>query len=462
LVYPRLFAELSYSADRDVWPIPAATLGGLRDILGKSWSCRDLQTSAFLAPDEVRTCCQRFFVNGEMKGDVVLDVEVSRNGAVPIEFVREAKADLLRAINTGAPSACDGCPFMEFREWPAVGEEKIQYLSMEHHSVCNLRCTYCDETYYGGKTVEYDAKGTIEAWASAGALDDGIQIVWGGGEPVLDRNFERYLDVIDDYCSRPSHRFLSNSRIFSQRISSYLARGLGTLTTSVDAGTEESFIQVRGRSGFDRTLKNLKEYTKSNPHLTTVKYILTTGNMDLSSLTSFVRACEAHGLMNCSFQISVDFKFEKISWSDLSSVLMLFSELYDHGASFIFLDDLIYNRLDWSRYSLEQVLDFAGDRGFIGNRDLPREAILWGTGFQANRIAESIHLPFESVFLAATSGSEIDMHSEFHGVPVVSPREAVEIGQDVVIAAVQAVPRIRQQLIDLGLPESRIFRKLLL
>ena len=36
----------------------------------KKYSCQDLQQSVYFAPRELRHCCQRFFVKGEMKGDV--------------------------------------------------------------------------------------------------------------------------------------------------------------------------------------------------------------------------------------------------------------------------------------------------------------------------------------------------------------------------------------------------------
>ena len=27
---------------------------------------------------------------------------------------------------------------------------KVKFLSIEQHSICNLRCTYCSPVYYGG------------------------------------------------------------------------------------------------------------------------------------------------------------------------------------------------------------------------------------------------------------------------------------------------------------------------
>ena len=36
----------------------------------KTYGCEDLQGSIYFAPNVLRHCCQRFFVNGKMQGDV--------------------------------------------------------------------------------------------------------------------------------------------------------------------------------------------------------------------------------------------------------------------------------------------------------------------------------------------------------------------------------------------------------
>ena len=39
-------------------------------------SCKHLESSLYLAPNELRACCQRFFYKGEIRGDAkLLDVE---------------------------------------------------------------------------------------------------------------------------------------------------------------------------------------------------------------------------------------------------------------------------------------------------------------------------------------------------------------------------------------------------
>ena len=35
-------------------------------------SCKSLETSLYIAPNEIRACCQRFFRDGKMRGDAKL------------------------------------------------------------------------------------------------------------------------------------------------------------------------------------------------------------------------------------------------------------------------------------------------------------------------------------------------------------------------------------------------------
>ena len=65
----------------------------------------------------------------------------------------------------------------------------VNYLSMEHHSICNLECTYCSETYFGGAKPSYNVEKTVEMMLDTGALRDCSIVVWGGGDPVFIQKF---------------------------------------------------------------------------------------------------------------------------------------------------------------------------------------------------------------------------------------------------------------------------------
>ena len=79
---------------------PMVIAQGVEEMSGKSWSCTDLHHSLFLRPDQVRTCCKRFFVDGQMRGDVVLfDVDGKGDAPISRQAVLDAKRDLHQKIN---------------------------------------------------------------------------------------------------------------------------------------------------------------------------------------------------------------------------------------------------------------------------------------------------------------------------------------------------------------------------
>ena len=120
-------------------------------------SCIHIQNSVYLSPHEIRACCQRFFVDNKIKGDVAL-LALDEPKDIDFSEVINAKEKLVTDINSGEDDRCNGCSLLEEREWPKIAEEKINVISIENHSLCNMKCTYCSDTYYGGVEPQYSLK----------------------------------------------------------------------------------------------------------------------------------------------------------------------------------------------------------------------------------------------------------------------------------------------------------------
>ena len=43
-------------------------------------TCKDLESSLYLGPDQFRACCQRFFYEGKMRGDAPL-INLNKNSS---------------------------------------------------------------------------------------------------------------------------------------------------------------------------------------------------------------------------------------------------------------------------------------------------------------------------------------------------------------------------------------------
>ena len=290
-------------------------------------SCKDLESSMYIAPNEIRSCCQRFFYKGKMRGDAkLLDIE---NGTTPkSNDIALARKKLFNDIQGDKSESCLGCPFIyNSKEKPNFNSE-IKHLSIEHHSVCNLRCSYCSEIYYGGKRSKYNIVEFIKYLSDSKAFKDCKQVVWGGGEPTLDKSFELIVKEIDRYAN-PNiyHRVFTNSVRYHEAITEFLKKGLIKIVTSIDAGTREKFKEVRGRDRFYNVFENLQKYSSINPNKITIKYILTEENLNEDELNNFVLNCIKYDLKNCCYQISMNYKYENLELNYLKSITYLMGVL---------------------------------------------------------------------------------------------------------------------------------------
>jgi len=439
----------------------------MEEIMTKSWGCTDLYHSAFLAPDQVRTCCKRFFVEGELRGDVVLfDVAGDEDAATLNARILEEKRGLLADINCGKKTPCDGCPFLEFKEWGGLEPLDVHYLSLEYHSVCNLRCSYCCELFYGGELPRYNVAALIDELLKGNALERCSTIVWGGGEPVLHRDFESLVKKLMVHLPATRQRVLTNALVHSDAVQQLLATGNASVTTSIDAGTKETFLRVRGRPGLEPCLKNLERYAAVSASSVTIKYIFTEGNCTVDEVRAFALRVREHHLVDCNFQISMDFKEEDVSLDDLIPMVVLHELLVEMGGRIVFLDDLLCQRLhELDQDSLHEIVGKLGSIGVKGGLALPSDytsVAIWGGGWQAKYLLEKTAF-FRSVsveFFVDSRDSMIGGH--YMGHEVKGPDALVGTDTPILIAAVQSAPLIYSELQRLGIEESRVIRQLVL
>lgn len=448
--------------------------------LEKAWSCKDIENSVFFAPNEIRTCCKRFFVEGEIKGDVILEIptrkvtlsvdENMNKNRIEAEQIRTAKRDLFRRINLGQDNPCRLCPYLELREnWNDFSKDmQISYVSMEQHSLCNLRCSYCDEKYYGGLLPDYDLLGSVESLLDTGALSELRTVVWGGGEPTLDPNFSHLLSAMKSTSKSCEHRFLSNGVRYSNEIAETLSTTSSMLVTSIDAGDEEIYTRVRGRKGFTKSLKNLQKYLNIAPNSVVIKFIFTEGNKSLDTVKKFANSIIEFELQNAFFQISFDFKDEAINEQDFIFPLVMYAEMYHANAKYIFLDDLLTTRLR-SGLSRAKGRDLLLANGYstdcLAEPIMYKESgiVLFGAGDQAKIMNSRFGLlknwPISAIVETGYGGNS---NKVFLGHPVGDLNQYRDRPEQIALAGVQSIPKMFNTALDLGISRDRIIRELFL
>jgi len=361
----------------------------LREVFSTRLSCKDLDSSLFLGPDEIRACCKRFFVKGIRKGDVVL---LKADDKIDLSLIESAKKKLIDRINDGSATECSGCPYIE--RGPAQASS-ISYLSLENFAYCNMRCTYCSAKYYGGTEARYNAANIV---AQVAALPDGFDanchVVWGGGEPTLSPRFDAINQSLLSLPQSGKIRVLSNSLKYSAELEAQLHDSRFHLVTSIDAGTESTFRRIRGKSGIDEVIGNLVRYQKvlDDPRRLTVKYIVGADNFSSAELHAFVEKIAATPLLQSFFQVSCDFTLDSPENDLICALYELSLRLLNAGARIVFFDDLVRDRVRITRERSEMVKKHLGEEGIdmqlLLTPDFQTNVALWGAGKQAEWLVQ--------------------------------------------------------------------------
>lgn len=350
-------------------------------------SCRDLKNSIFLGPKEIIGCCKRFFYKGKMKGDIVL---MSESSDVNLKNIIKRKSEVEEGINSETYDPCEGCPYIE--RYSREDHNKINYISLENFTYCNMRCTYCSPKYYGGKEAVYDTHDIISELIDGNYLGDKVHVVWGGGEPTLQKQFKEITENLIGIDNVYKIRILSNSLRFSKDLYDLASNEKIRIVTSIDAGTQDVFKKIRGRGEILTVLQNLKTYTEKikDPENLTLKYILTEQNYHSDELAEFVNLLKEFGFENNFVQISCNFLYDRLDDELIFSIYELASRLLREGFKFVYFDDLIRDRLSIEKDTADKVMEYLSKRNLLHENILyygsDKKVVLWGDGYQSKWI----------------------------------------------------------------------------
>ncbi|MEW6008466.1 MAG: radical SAM protein [Candidatus Omnitrophota bacterium] len=411
----------------------------------KSWSCSGLHYSIFAAPDVLRHCCKRFFVNGQMRGDVEI-FKVFSNSDISTKKILEHKQKLYEDINSGKETPCSSCPWIKYDDWEPFNKLKIKHLSIENHTVCNLRCTYCNETYYGGKKSNYDIMHLYKELKLKDAFDENISLVWGGGEPLLLNSFYEIFSTLTQELAPSRNNIFTNAIIYSDSVAKYLKEGKVTITTSIDAGFRSTYNKIRGSDKLITVLQNLKKYYQCDKDGITVKYLLLQENSNEDEVLAFVDKIKEYGLSGCTFQISTNYKTERIDEKIARTSIFLFNELKKCGTKLINFDDHLRPRLNSMRDSLN-----------IKSSYSDKDVIIWGAGDYAEMMLKESSF-FNNRNIRCFVDSSRQKHGKKFGPYEIKPPKAVLENEDtyIFIASTSYYRQIYSQILDMGVSPKRI------
>ena len=431
----------------------------------KTLSCRFLQRAVYYGTDELRHCCKRFYYKGEMKGDVPI-FSLENNPDVSLERIIKAKKELINKINKNEQTGCTGCPVLERAVWKDIQSEKFDHISIEHHARCNMRCSYCSETYYGGKVSQYNIFQALGQLVNENKIRSDCQVAWGGGEPTMSPDFKELISFINNSVKPKTQRFFSNAINYSEDIANLLKKNIASLTTSVDAGSIKTFKKVRGVNQYIKVLKNLKKYYDISKKNTVIKFIFTEHNSTKEEIESFVNDINKYGLKNGNFLISSNFKDENLTLDQAHLIIYLHSLLINNGAFTCALDDhvrpriskiskKIFNEKTYLNLNSEQINKTFEKIKYTKNN--LSEIIVWGIGEYANLLLDNSVTFSDTKVKFFVDSNPHKQGTIFRKSKVLKPDEIQNHNNPILIASSFWYHEIYENLISCGIEKSRIY-----
>lgn len=409
-------------------------------------SCKDLKNSIFFGPGEIIGCCKRFFYKGKMKGDIVL---MNNSSDITLNKILDRKKEVEDLINMESYEECEGCPYLQ--RFEKNNDEKVNYISLENFTYCNMKCTYCAPKYYGGREPAYDTDSIISDLLNGEYLGNDVHIVWGGGEPTLKPKFDVITNNLLNSDKVSKIRVLTNSLRFSKSLDEMASNKKIRIVTSIDAGSQTKFKEIRGKGEIVKVLENLKIYNEKidAPENLTIKYILTEDNYYSEELEEFVRVIKEFGFENNFIQISCNFKLETPTEEMTYAIYELAGRLLNSGFQFVYFDDLIRDRLNLSKEMAENIIEFLKSKNLFHKNILSHHSnqniILWGDGYQSKWIKnKTLFGKTGNIFKVVTNADELS-DTELNDNIIICP------------AAIQSLPEIYKEIKKSNLIDKTIF-----
>lgn len=251
-------------------------------------SCEWIESRVVLELKELKFCCIGHSGN---KGYVPMTPY--DGGPLPVEEIRKARRRLTALNNNpSADSGCKGCHFLVKKDWQREKKTTALFHSvyLSSFSICNLACRYCfvylREFTEVSNVAGYPLLPVFREMIEKGYLDGHAYIEWGGGEPTIVKDFAELMRLL------MQHGYEQQIHTSSVKYSAELEQGLRTghvrAVTSVDSGTRETYLAVKGRDRFETVWENVRRYCASGGDMT-IKYILRKNNSDERNVLEFWR-----------------------------------------------------------------------------------------------------------------------------------------------------------------------------
>jgi molybdenum cofactor biosynthesis enzyme MoaA len=303
-------------------------------------SCEWIESRVVLEQKHLKFCC---IGHSGHKGYVPI-CEYD-GGEIPADKILAARAKLIEENNGDGDTLCKGCHFLQKKDWHKERKTTalLDTVYVSSFSICNLHCRYCfvylNEFTEVSHVAGYPLLPVFEDLVNKGHLAPDGKIEWGGGEPTIVKGFAEIMRML----MRTGHtqQIHTSSVKFSPELAEALRLGKVQAVTSVDAGTRETYKEVKGRDRFDVVWENVEKYARTGGNMS-AKYILRENNSDEKNIREFIARCQGAGIKN--LVLTPDFREiaqEQVTEETIYGFALMVHEAERHGIPVMIRDEYL-------------------------------------------------------------------------------------------------------------------------
>ena len=247
-------------------------------------SCAFIEGSLIMHPRNFYHCC--IPVNGKFGSTMICEYT---GGELPLSSIEDSRnhyRKMAKNLDDYPECHCNGCVNLVEYHWD--NNYFFNNLHFNHSLLCSLNCNFCVQRKIATdrQIASYETLPICKEIVKKKLLDPAGYIFWAGGEPTIIKDFEESLDMMVEY--GVGNEIATNSTVFSNAIH----KNLGpykklSMKTSIDCGTRETFLKMKGKDSFDAVWANLTKYAATGG-LVSAKYIISNDNVDIKDLEGFV------------------------------------------------------------------------------------------------------------------------------------------------------------------------------
>lgn len=177
---------------------------------------------------------------------------------------------------------CSHCKKGEFFLQPING-----LVTISTSVYCNSSCIYC-MGHFGMRGEGYDPLPLIKPFVENKLFGKKVLFDWGGGEPTKNNFYEDTVKYLLEQDFR--QRFNTNAIEFSQSIYNALDRDKGIARISVDSGSRDGYLYMKGTDNYENVWENITRYCSISDNVF-VKYNICNYNSDKEEIDAFLFNC---------------------------------------------------------------------------------------------------------------------------------------------------------------------------